>query len=400
MADPDRLDDLSDAYRIDRLSAEFIVPETEWEFRAYIRAGRVRDTRQAIILAALFYLMFAVSDFLVMGAGREYLLVLSSRVVVCAVGLTAAYLADRYWRQLVSGLIPTVVVAIALAAFIAKTLMVPLEHGVHGMGMMAMLLGVYVFIPNRFVATLAVSVPASIAFLLTVMIHYSLPSGESATLLAMLVVTNALGAMTAWRMSVLTREEYCDTAMLMAANQRLLREADERLRLETVLRQRADQDDTTGVANRLAFFETAGQLLARAEETREPLSLILIDVDYFKQLNGTYGHLRGDEVLKALVEVCRAEMAPGQFLARFGGEEFVALLPAMALPEATRLAERIRAECQRMPVSGAEVTIHFTVSVGVVQRRPHESFSPLLRRADEAVATAKYKGRNRIESAA
>jgi diguanylate cyclase (GGDEF)-like protein len=400
MGKAERIDTLSDAYRIDRLTAEFIFPETEREFRGYIRASRVRDTRQAIVLAALFYLMFAVTDFLVMGSGEEYLMVLANRVGVCAVGLTAAFLADRYWWQLVNGLIPTVVVATALAAFIVKTMMVPLEYGVHGMGMMAMLLGVYVFIPNRFIAALAVSVPASVVFLLTVTLHYGLPFGQLATLMAMLVVTNVLGAMAAWRISILTREEYCDTAVLMAANQSLLREAEERLRLEAVLRQRAEQDEATGIANRSAFFETAGGMLARAEETRAPLSLILVEVDYFKQLNGTYGHTCGDEVLKALVEVCRAVMAPGQFLARFGGEEFVALLPHTDLAEAADLAERIRAECQRMPVTIADVMIHFTVSVGAVQRRANEPVGVILRRADEAVSVAKYKGRNRIEAAA
>lgn len=400
MANPERLDELSDAFRIDRLTAEFIFPDTEQEFRSYSRASRVRDTRQAITLAALFYLMFALTDFLVMGAGRDYLLVLGNRLGVCAVGLVAAYLCGRYWQQLVNGLIPTVVVATALAAFIVKALMVPLDYGVHGMGMMAMLLGVYVFIPNRFISALAVAVPASVGFLLVVLLHYGLPLGPTATLMALLLVTNVLGAMVAWRMSIMVREEYCNTAVLKAANQRLVSEVEERQRLEDALRQRAAQDETTGVANRSSFFEMAERLVRRSEEKQRPLSLVLIDVDYFKQLNGTYGHMRGDDVLKSLVEVCRATMAPGQELARFGGEEFVLLLPDTHLADAARLADRVRAECQRMPVTFADVTIHFTVSVGVVQRRTNEAINVLLRRADEAVSAAKYKGRNRVEAAA
>lgn len=390
---------LSDAYRIDRLTAEFIFPETEQQFRDFIRASWIKDTRQAVFLAALFYLMFVVTDYLVMGPGRDYTLVAMNRVFVCAVGLGAAFFADRLWRHVLDGLVPTVVVATALAAFVANIFLVPLDFGVHGMGMMAMLLGVYAFIPNRFIAALAVSAPASIAFLLATMLHYGLPLGQMATLMAMLLVTNSLGAMVAWRRSMTMREAFCDQAVLRAANERLERDAEERRRLEEALRQRADNDETTGVANRTSFYEAASAMLARADETQATLSLLLLDVDYFRQLNVTYGHTRGDEVLKGLVTVCHSVLDPSHFLARLGGEEFVVLLPEAGLYEATRVAERIRAECQRMPVAIADVVINFSVCIGAVQRRPGEAINIMLRRADEAVSAAKYKGRNRVEAA-
>lgn len=392
--------ELSDAYRIDRLTAEFIFPETERQFRHFIRASWVDNTRQTIFLAALFYLMFSVTDFLLMGAGREYLLVLLNRLVVCGIGLTAAFLAARLWQHLVNGLIPSLVVSIALLAYIGKTMLVPLDHGVHGMGMMLMLLGVYTFIPNRFIAALSVCAPASVIFLMVMLAHFGLSFGQMAAMTAMLLVINVLGAMVAWRSSMTMREAYFDHAVLKSANERLEREIEARQRLEEVLRQRADHDETTGLANRTTFFETAQRLLREAEETRRPLSLLLLDVDYFKQLNGTYGHMRGDEVLKALASVCIAVLEPGHFLARLGGEEFVVLLPDTTQAAAAVVAGRIRAECQRMPVAIAEVSINFTVSVGVAQLRPGDSINVLLRRADEAMSSAKYKGRNRVEVAA
>jgi diguanylate cyclase (GGDEF)-like protein len=388
-----------DAYRIDRLTAEFVFPETEQAFQRFIRGDWVRDTRHAILLAALFYLMFAVTDYLLMAADPAYPLVLLNRVIVCSVGLAAALRGGRLWRHLVNGVISTLVVAIALAAFIANTVLVPLDYGVHGMGMMAMLWGVYVFIPNRYVNTLAVALPASVVFLLVVADHFGLTLGNLATLAALLVVTNVLGAMVARRTSVMLRRAYCDHAVYKAANERLEREAEERNRLEVELRRRANHDETTGVANRAAFFEAAGRLVGEAEAAGQPLALLLFDIDYFKQLNGTYGHMSSDEVLKALVSVCVALLPPTHLLGRVGGEEFAALLPATAQDEALRVAERIRAECQRTPVAIAEVAIHFTVCVGVAQRRPAELLTALLRRADEAVSAAKYKGLNRVEPA-
>lgn len=390
--------ELPDAYRIDRLTAEFIFTETERQFRHHIKGSWVSDTRQAIFMAALFYLMFAITDRITMAGHPDYWLVLLNRIIVCTVGLSAAAMARQWWRYLVNGFIPTVVVGVGLAAFVWKVMLVPVEYGIHGMGMMAMLLGVYVFIPNRYINALVASVTASMFFLLVTLVHFSLSLGQWMTLLAMLLVTNILGAMVAWRTSMVMRTSYCDHAVLQAANERLEAEAEVRRRLEEVLRHRADHDETTGVANRPALFEASSHLFADAETTRRPFSLLLIDVDYFRQLNSTYGHMRGDDVLKALVMVCNAVLERPHYLSRLGGEEFVVLLPDTPLAEALSIAERLRAECQRMPVAIAEVAIHFTVSVGVVQRRPGESLNVLLRRADEAIAAAKYKGRNRVEA--
>lgn len=390
---------LSDIYRLDRLTAEFLFPETERQFRHYIKDSWVSDTRQAIFVSALFYLMFAITDWVTMAGNPDYWLVLLNRVVVCTVGLSAAAMAREWWRYLVNGLVPSFVVVFALAAFVWKVVLMPVDYGVQGMGMMAMLLGVYVFIPNRYINSLVASVSASIAFLLVTLVHFNLALSQMMTLMAMLLVTNILGAMVAWRTSIVMRKSFCDHAVLKAANERLESEAEVRRRLEEVLRRRADQDETTGIANRTALFEAAGRLFAEAEATQRPLSLLLLDVDYFRQLNSTYGHMRGDDVLKALVSVCDAVLEQPHFLARLGGEVFVALFPDTGLAEAAEVAEWVRSECQRMPVAIAEVAIHFTISVGVVQRRPAEPLNVLLRRADEAVSAAKYNGRNRVEVA-
>lgn len=388
-----------EAYRIDRLTAEFYYPETEEKFQAYIKTRWLHETRYAILLAGVFYLIFAITDFLMMGYGEEYLLVLLTRVVVTAVGLTVVFLSSRYWKMVVTGVLPTVVVSLAMAGFIVKTLYVPHDYGAHGMGMMAMLLGVYAFIPNRFIYRLTVSGLSSVAFLIAMMTQYGLPIGPLAYLTTLLVVTNVLGVMVAWRRSMAMHEVFSDHAVLKAANQRLEKEAEVRQRLEASLRKRADVDDTTGVANRATLFERANRLIMEAKETGTPLALVLLDVDYFKQLNGTYGHMCGDDVLRALVAAATALIKPAHFLARLGGEEFIVLMPDTQADDAVRLADRVRAECQRMPVDKAEITVHFTLSAGVAMWRPGESINVLLRRADEAVSAAKYKGRNRVELA-
>lgn len=388
-----------EAFRIDPLTAEFIDPDTERDFRTYIRVTRVQDTRLAIGIAAMFFLAFALTDFHAMGWGSEYAIDLLTRLGVCALGLIAARFADRYWRSLVNGVIPTLVVAVGMTGFLLITWLRPYDLGWHGMSMMAMLLGIYVFVPNRFLPALVIAVLASLVFLPLTVLHFQLAVHEAATLVMLLMVLNFLGAFTAHRFSRLMHEEFRDAAVLKAAYARLEEEVAERGRMEEAMRRRAQRDDTTGVMIRRHFQEVAERTVASAA-VGVPLSLLIIDLDYFKQINGAYGYQRGDDVLRALVAVCRRNLRPEHLLARLGGEEFAVLLPGVDRGAAMVIAERIRDEARRTPVDVAEVAVQFTVSIGVAQWRPGECVNSLLRRADEAMSAAKYRGRNRVEAAA
>jgi diguanylate cyclase (GGDEF)-like protein len=195
------------------------------------------------------------------------------------------------------------------------------------------------------------------------------------------------------------REGYRDATILRRANERLSHEIEARQRLESELRELAHQDHLTGIANRRHFFDLADQAFAKARTAGAPLSLLIVDIDYFKQINDTYGHMHGDEVLKVLVKVCRSALGEVDMLARLGGEEFVMLLPGADLAAASERAERLRTEAQRAPVRLHEATLHFTISLGVAQWQEEESLLFLMRRADEALYLAKYNGRNRIEIA-
>lgn len=392
--------DFDDRYSIDRLTAEFVHADTEARFRDYIRAARIRDTRLTIALAAVLYMAFAITDYLILGPVSEYLDALFSRLAVCGVGLTGAVLLGRYPRWLLNGAIPTAVVTAAMIDFMFISAWVPYDIVNRGMAMMVMLYGVFVFIPNRFLPSLVLALISTLAFLVIVDWRYAISMSAFGTLVGHLLVTILMAAMIAYRLSRLIREEYRDHAMVSAANQRLQVEMQERQRLEDILRQRANTDDTTGIANRAAFFDTAEPLLGRAQASGKPLSVLMFDIDYYRQLRGTYGHVRCDEVLKALVSVCRAKLGQDGYLARLGAEEFVVILPDHEVGSAREIAERIRAECQRTPVAIADVFIHFTISIGVTQYQPLESVNHMLRRCDEAISAAKYNGRNRVEVAA
>jgi diguanylate cyclase (GGDEF)-like protein len=387
-------------YELSPISAEFLDPGTEMAFREYIRPTWVRDTRRAMVMAAMFYLAFGVSDYFLLGMNDAFQTVCLSRMMIFVVGLAVAFGADRFWRGLVDGLIPTLVVGLAMMAFLSFTLLFPFDVGWHAMGMMLMLLGTYVFIPNRFLPAMGVAVWSTIAFIWLMLDNFDLGAGKAMILILVLFGMNLFCGVSAARVSRLTRETFRDAQILRQANQRLTEEAVVRKRLEQDLIAQVHHDELTGVSNRRRFQELARQCMRQAEASETGLSLMLLDVDYFKQINDTYGHSRADEVLKALARICQARMGEEDMLARVGGEEFALMLPGVDLEGARKQAERIRVGVWESPVLLADAAIHITISIGVVEWQRGESLTELMRRADQTLQAAKYNGRNRVEIAA
>ncbi len=384
-------------YGLSPVTAEFTDLATEVAFREHIRPIWVQDTRRAFILAAVFYLAFSITDFLMLGQGEPYTTVLFTRVLVTCLGLLIAFTANRYWRLLVDGITPTLVVGLAMTGFLSITLLRPFDPGWHGMSMMVMLLGTYVFIPNRYLPALLVALTSSAAFFYLMIDHFELTPKLLFIMSLLFLAMNLFGAISAHRISRLNRESFRDAQILRQANLRLMEEVAVRRKLEQDLMNQVHHDDVTGVTNRRRFQELARQNMRRLEVAGRPLSLLLLGVDYFRQITDTYGHLRSDEVLKALARICGDFMDEYDVLARVGSEEFAMLLPEMDAAAACKQAERIRAGVWHAPVVLPDAAIHISISVGVAQWRPGESLAELMVRADQALQQARHKGRDRVE---
>jgi diguanylate cyclase (GGDEF)-like protein len=167
-----------------------------------------------------------------------------------------------------------------------------------------------------------------------------------------------------------------------------------------LLRSLAFNDGLTGVANRRWFDERLQLEWLRCRRNRQPLALILIDLDHFKAYNDHYGHQAGDDCLRAVAQAMRARLGrPGDLLARYGGEEFVCLLPETALEGARRKADDLGQVVEALQIAHAYATTasHVTISRGVAAMVPSVDQSPaeLVQRADEMLYAAKRSGRNR-----
>ncbi len=164
-------------------------------------------------------------------------------------------------------------------------------------------------------------------------------------------------------------------------------------------RQAASTDSLTGIGNRKLFDETFAREISEAEETGEPLTLLVADIDHFKAFNDTHGHQIGDIVLKLVADRLKRSVKGRDTVTRYGGEEFAVILPRTTLADATEVANQLRSEIAKSRLvlrnRGQELG-KVTLSIGVALYRPGESTDTCFQRADEALYTAKRTGRNRV----
>lgn len=170
--------------------------------------------------------------------------------------------------------------------------------------------------------------------------------------------------------------------------------------LEQQLKFLSDTDPLSGARNRRYFMPRLDSEVVRAHRLRLDLALLMLDIDFFKKVNDTYGHPTGDLVIRQLADICLQVSRKIDVVGRVGGEEFAVLLPGATIAQATDVAERIRAQAEGSSVQSQDGKfLNFTVSVGVAEVRPDDNNgTDLFSRADAALYEAKNSGRNRVMS--
>ncbi len=185
-------------------------------------------------------------------------------------------------------------------------------------------------------------------------------------------------------------------AELAAANA-TIREQEEQL---AQLQSDAGMDFLTDLPNRRAFEKRLDEFMDMARRYGKPFSLVIVDIDHFKQINDQFGHLAGDRILRAIARVLSEHMRTSDFIARFGGEEFVAILPETTITQARALAEKLRTKVERAVFRYEGTAINVTISAGVSESVVEsDTQDRLFGRADAALYRAKKAGRNCVEVA-
>jgi diguanylate cyclase len=181
--------------------------------------------------------------------------------------------------------------------------------------------------------------------------------------------------------------------------QALQAQLDEIQLLQTQLKAQVDRDHLTGLYNRRHLAATIDRELARCARDDAPISAMMVDIDHFKRINDTHGHPVGDEVLKAVAGVLTQSLRAGDIACRYGGEEFLLLLPGMPLAVAKARAQDICHQVGALRLSAEGVALQVFVSVGVAEAPQNATdAASLIRQADAALYRAKDMGRNRVET--
>jgi diguanylate cyclase (GGDEF)-like protein len=181
-------------------------------------------------------------------------------------------------------------------------------------------------------------------------------------------------------------------------SEELEREVEERRRVQEELERLAITDPLTGLYNRRRFFEILDVEIGRSRRYPRPLSVLMIDVDHFKNVNDLLGHRAGDAALEAVARRIESGLRDSDTACRYGGEEFAVLMPETSLADAAVAAERLRRIVSDEPIFAGGNGFRVTVSIGLACRADGESAESVIERSDEALYRAKDLGRNRVES--
>jgi len=206
-------------------------------------------------------------------------------------------------------------------------------------------------------------------------------------------INGLVAVLLAWALSVMLWRNFTTLALqrsqLECANAELQAKHKELQRLTRL-------DGLTGLYNRNTFVELTRQELARAQRQNATTTILLLDLDFFKRVNDTWGHPAGDAVLKNVAAVASSTVRATDLIGRLGGEEFIILLPNTSLEAARKLAEKLRAQLERSPTPWQDIAITTTVSIGLASTTAAENrdFDHLYTHADKALYRAKEKGRN------
>jgi len=187
----------------------------------------------------------------------------------------------------------------------------------------------------------------------------------------------------------------------LRAGRRIIELQGELLAARDSFRIQASHDSLTGLWNHDEILHILKQELSRAEREENCLGVIMADIDFFKKINDTYGHMAGDEVLRLIAGKMHSMMRSYDFIGRYGGEEFLIVIPECSLEFAAAYAERLRLSVSSYRIDTSEGMIPVTISFGVAASNKvrHDDSGSLVKAADEALYRAKKHGRNRVEVA-
>lgn len=371
---------------IDPRRSEFFSSIAESRFLTHHLAGTQAQLRVTLIFCSFFYLAFSLTDIAVLGYGHEALVLLFGRMTVAITAAACTLLIYRQRHSVpISRLAATAVEIVGMSTFMLVVIYRPGEMPWHAMSMAIMLMVVYIFIPNRLVYSVAIALCATAVFIFLVFTVGHLEPSAMLTMSMLLLLANTFGFVAARRYHRLWREEF---------------------RAQKDLQDISMHDHLTGCFNRRYLHERLlDSEISRARRYGQCLTVVMCDLDHFKVVNDNYGHHGGDAVLRSFSHLLNKMTRQNiDSVVRYGGEEFLLILPETGLHDGALLAERLRvAFAAADTVVEGNSKINTTASFGVATidfARASEAIKldGLIAAADSLLYSAKSGGRNQVKS--
>lgn len=381
------LPSLKKQYHIHWLTGQLCEHSSETMYRRSIEA-RVRfESLLSLVLAALIFGMFAITDFYLLGLTREYYLLITMRIVVVSLCLLLAFIIARWGSYSHKAWLHAMPLWILATGIILIVPLRPESLSTQVTAVVVATMAFYLLIPNLLTVVTFASLYLSIGFLVSAVLFAEIPPEETLRIALLLIMTNVVGFCALLRLESLQRQQFSLLHEERDRNRLLLKEIAHRKSLEEQLRMVAERDALTGLNSRSHFMKRAKALLQSSRLENVPFCLLMIDVDHFKSINDTWGHSHGDWVLTKISEVCALSLRPNDVIGRFGGEEFVVALPDTGLDDALIVAERLRTKVAELPLKEEMGELSLSVTIGIaIAHREEVDLKALIIRADQAAS--------------
>ncbi|NPA40964.1 MAG: diguanylate cyclase [Aquificae bacterium] len=366
-------------------------------FRKYYFRRKIWQVRIAILAGIILYASFGVLDALISPNNKEVLWAIRYGVI-CPAGIIFLLSTFRLKDKDETALqwIHTLAVVVAGFGLLGMMMVVPQDKAyLYYAGVMLIIFYTYTLSAMRFYNALVGGVFLSVVLPFLGFYVFNLDTPYRFHILYYLASTNIIGVPVSYMLERHIRKDFIMALLLM-------REMNETAKLNRILKNMSYSDPLTGLYNRRKFEEFFEREWERARRYSRPISVIMVDIDFFKLYNDSAGHAEGDMCIKRIAGVLRKNIREGIDLpVRYGGEEFLIVLPETDIKAAFEVGERIRRDVEslKIPHPSPEVNGYVTVSVGVASCIPSEGDKKtLLNGADEALYRAKRGGKNRVET--
>ncbi|MFL0804277.1 MAG: GGDEF domain-containing protein [Agarilytica sp.] len=364
------------------LKIQFLSKEKESAYRAHYLQADKNLARFIILVISIASLLFISSDALFTTSRAELLPLVIARLSFVTGSIVILYLLRDVDNTRIFDLHGTLWLfsLILMMTFIYSTR--PAANLNNTLTSCLMVLLFYVLFPSRFSIQIISALALSLANITHVLISKDqLQTSAVGSVVGSYISCNLIGLFIAIRWHRSRRREYSTYRKAIS--------------LRKKLEELAFTDDLTGLANRRSSLKQLVSEYHRHKRYDNNLSIMVIDIDFFKQINDNYGHDQGDKTLKVIADLINNSCRSNDTAGRMGGEEFMVLLPETNLENAHRLAERLREQCAALTIHSDDNEITVTISIGVSQANADDAHpKDMLKRADIALYTAKDRGRN------